>query len=144
MGESGDRLTRQPRCRCKLTGRSPVFSKARYTIRSFGTRRNEKTAIHCTVCGAKAEEILKKGLKVQEYRLRKNNFSDTGNFGFGIQENTSIWGSDMTQALVSTAWTSMWCWVRHVSASQTRSAGKAALGPNTETAKREFPSWRSG
>lgn len=46
-----------------------------------------KTAIHCTVCGAKAEEILKKGLKVQEYRLRKNNFSDTGNFGFGIQEH---------------------------------------------------------
>ena len=41
-----------------LTGQTPVFSKARYTVRSFGIRRNEKIAVHCTVRGAKAEEIL--------------------------------------------------------------------------------------
>lgn len=39
-------------------------SSARYTVRSFGIRRNEKIAVHCTVRGAKAEEILEKGLKV--------------------------------------------------------------------------------
>ena len=33
-------------------------------MRSFGIRRNEKIAVHCTVRGAKAEEILEKGLKV--------------------------------------------------------------------------------
>ena len=33
--------------------------------------------------GDKAEEILEKGLKVKEFELRKRNFSDTGNFGFG-------------------------------------------------------------
>lgn len=38
---------------------------ARYTVRSFGIRRNEKIAVHCTVRGAKAEEILEKGLKVK-------------------------------------------------------------------------------
>lgn len=38
---------------------------ARYTVRSFGIRRNEKIAVHCTVRGAKAEEILEKGLKVR-------------------------------------------------------------------------------
>ena len=37
---------------------------ARYTVRSFGIRRNEKIAVHCTVRGPKAEEILDKGLKV--------------------------------------------------------------------------------
>jgi len=47
-----------------LTGQQPVFSKARYTVRSFGIRRNEKIAVHCTVRGAKAEEILERGLKV--------------------------------------------------------------------------------
>ena len=41
-----------------LTGQTPVFSKARYTVRSFGIRRNEKIAVHCTVRGPKAEEIL--------------------------------------------------------------------------------------
>ena len=88
--ESGDRLTRAAKVLEQLTGQTPVFSKARYTVRSFGIRRNEKIAVHCTVRGAKAEEILEKGLKVREYELRKNNFSDTGNFGFGIQEHIDL------------------------------------------------------
>ena len=41
-----------------------LCASARYTVRSFGIRRNEKIAVHCTVRGAKAEEILEKGLKV--------------------------------------------------------------------------------
>lgn len=98
----------------QLTGQQPVFSKARYTVRSFSIRRNEKIAVHCTVRGAKAEEILERGLKVfflyvlnqyaykfiiitnikllqvREYELRRENFSDTGNFGFGIQEHIDL------------------------------------------------------
>ena len=29
-------------------------------------------------------------LQVREYELKKNNFSDTGNFGFGIQEHIDL------------------------------------------------------
>ncbi|XP_052764470.1 60S ribosomal protein L11 [Mya arenaria] len=90
VGESGDRLTRAAKVLEQLTGQQPVFSKARYTVRSFGIRRNEKIAVHCTVRGAKAEEILERGLKVREYELRKNNFSVSGNFGFGIQEHIDL------------------------------------------------------
>ncbi|XP_071142432.1 large ribosomal subunit protein uL5-like isoform X2 [Mytilus galloprovincialis] len=90
VGESGDRLTRAAKVLEQLTGQTPVLSKARYTVRSFGIRRNETIACHCTVRGAKAEEILEKGLKVREYELRKNNFSQTGNFGFGIQEHIDL------------------------------------------------------
>ncbi|XP_076456961.1 large ribosomal subunit protein uL5 isoform X1 [Babylonia areolata] len=90
VGESGDRLTRAAKVLEQLTGQQPVYSKARYTVRSFGIRRNEKIAVHCTVRGPKAEEILERGLKVREYELRKNNFSDTGNFGFGIQEHIDL------------------------------------------------------
>ncbi|CAO2638027.1 60S ribosomal protein L11 [Lemmus lemmus] len=82
VGESRDRLTR--------AAKTPVFSKAGYTVRSFGIRRNEKIAVHCTVRGAKAEEILEKGLTGREYELQKNNFSDTGNSGFGIQEHIDL------------------------------------------------------
>ena len=64
VGESGDRLTWAAEVLEQLTGQTPVFSKARYTVRSFGIRRNEKIAVHCTVRGAKAEEILEKGLQV--------------------------------------------------------------------------------
>merc|ERR1712137_132766 len=63
VGESGDRLTRAAKVLEQLTGQQPVFSKARYTVRSFGIRRNEKIAVHCTVRGAKAEEILDLGIK---------------------------------------------------------------------------------
>ena len=66
VGESGDRLTRAAKVLESLTGQTPVFSKARYTVRSFGIRRNEKIAVHCTVRGAKAEEILERGLKVRK------------------------------------------------------------------------------
>merc|ERR1712210_2520 len=90
VGESGDRLTRAAKVLESLTGQTPVFSKARYTVRSFGIRRNEKIAVHCTVRGPKAEEILERGLKVKEYELRRENFSENGNFGFGIQEHIDL------------------------------------------------------
>ncbi|KAG0239963.1 60S ribosomal protein L11 [Actinomortierella wolfii] len=90
VGESGDRLTRAAKVLEQLTGQTPVYSKARYTVRTFGIRRNEKIAVHCTVRGPKAEEILERGLKVKEYELKKANFSETGNFGFGIQEHIDL------------------------------------------------------
>merc|ERR1712132_18010 len=90
VGESGDRLVRAGKVLEALTGQTPVFSKARYTVRSFGIRRNEKIAVHVTVRGAKAEEILERGLKVREYELRRDNFSMNGNFGFGIQEHIDL------------------------------------------------------
>ena len=74
----------------QLTGQTPVTSKARYTVRTFGIRRNEKIAVHVTIRGPKAEEILERGLKVKEYELRRKNFSETGNFGFGIQEHIDL------------------------------------------------------
>merc|ERR1711944_293764 len=90
VGESGDRLTRASKVLEQLTGQTPVTSKARYTVRSFGIKRNEKIACHCTVRGPKAEEILEKGLKVKEYELKKGNFSNIGNFGFGLQEHIDL------------------------------------------------------
>lgn len=90
VGESGDRLTRAAKVLEQLTGQAPVYSKARYTVRSFSIRRNEKIAVHCTVRGPKALEILERGLKVKEYELKAGNFSATGNFGFGIQEHIDL------------------------------------------------------
>src|SRR5689334_11040724 len=39
VGESGDRLTRASKVLEQLTGQTPVTSKARYTVRTFGIRR---------------------------------------------------------------------------------------------------------
>jgi len=67
-----------------------VFSKARYTVRSFGIRRNEKIVCYVTVRGEKAMQLLESGLKVKEYELLRRNFSETGCFGFGIQEHIDL------------------------------------------------------
>eukprot|EP00455_Lapot_gusevi_P006843 TRINITY_DN12940_c0_g2_i3.p1 TRINITY_DN12940_c0_g2~~TRINITY_DN12940_c0_g2_i3.p1 ORF type:complete len:191 (-),score=73.07 TRINITY_DN12940_c0_g2_i3:195-734(-) len=91
VGESGDRLTRAAKVLKDLAeGQEPVFSKARYTVRTFGIRRNEKIACHVTVRGELAEKILDLGLKVKEYTLKGSNFSTTGNFGFGIDEHIDL------------------------------------------------------
>lgn len=73
-----------------LTGQKPVPSRARFTVRSFSIKRNEKIAVHVTVRGDKADEILERGLKVKDRELKKRNFSDTGCFGFGIQEHIDL------------------------------------------------------
>jgi large subunit ribosomal protein L11e len=63
---------------------------ARYTVRQFGIRRNEKIATHVTVRGEKAMDLLDRGLKVKDYELNWGNFSDTGCFGFGIKEHIDL------------------------------------------------------
>jgi hypothetical protein len=62
---------------------------------------------------------LEKGLKVKEFELRKRNFSDTGNFGFGTNlnyckesKNTLIWESNTTLTPVFSEWTSTWFWLK--------------------------------
>ena len=42
----------------QLTGQVPVYGKARFTVRSFGIRRNEKIACCVTVRGEKAMQLL--------------------------------------------------------------------------------------
>jgi len=90
VGTSGDKLTRASKVLEQLTGQTPVTSKARYTVRTFGIRRNEKIAVHATVRGPKAAQLLERGLKVKEYELRAKNFSTSGNFGFGIEEHIDL------------------------------------------------------
>merc|ERR1712037_1016170 len=43
-----------------------------------------------TVRGPKALEIIERGLKVKEYELKASNFSNTGCFGFGIDEHIDL------------------------------------------------------
>jgi large subunit ribosomal protein L11e len=79
-GESGDKLTKAAKVLEDLTDQKPVESRARYTVRTFSIKRNEKIAVHVTVRGDKAEELIKRGLKVKEFELRKRNFSDDGKY----------------------------------------------------------------
>merc|ERR1711988_552708 len=104
VGESGDRLTKAVRVLQQLSDQTPVENKARYTVRTFGIRRNEKIATHVTIRGAKAMDLIERGLKITDYEISQRHFSQTGNFGFGVNEhidlglkydpNTGIYGMD--------------------------------------------------
>merc|ERR1711907_608153 len=89
-GEGGDKLTKAAKVLEDLSQQKPVESKARFTIRSFSIKRNEKIAVHVTVRGEQAETLLHTALKVKEHELKKENFSDEGNFGFGIDEHIDL------------------------------------------------------
>lgn len=67
-----------------------IFSKEKYITKSFGIKRNERITIHYTAHESKAEKILEKVLKIQEYELQKNNSLDSGNIGCGIQEHIDL------------------------------------------------------
>lgn len=104
VGASGDKMTKAIKVLKDLTQQEPITTKAKFTIRSFGIKRNEEIGTHVTIRGATALELLKLGLKVKDNELRSKNFSNSGNFGFGIQEhidlglkydpNTGIYGMD--------------------------------------------------
>merc|ERR1739847_261832 len=104
VGESGDRLTKAVRVLQQLSDQTPVENFARYTVRTFGIRRNEKIATHVTIRGEKAMDLIERGLKITDYEISQRHFSETGNFGFGVNEhidlglkydpNTGIYGMD--------------------------------------------------
>ena len=89
-GSGSETLIKAAKVLEQLTGQSPVFSKAKITIRSFGIRRNEKIATNVIVRGEKALEVLNAGLRVKEFELPNTCFSETGTFGFGIQEHIDL------------------------------------------------------
>ena len=78
VGKSGDELTKASKVLQDLTDQKPVLSRAKYTIRSFSIKRNEAIAVHTTIRGAKAMELLKRGLKVKDFELRSRCFTDHG------------------------------------------------------------------
>merc|ERR1712193_31694 len=90
VGESGDRLTKAVRVLQQLSNQTPVENFARYTVRTFGIRRNEKIATHVTVRGAKALDLIERGLKITDYEISAKHFSETGNFGFGVNEHIDL------------------------------------------------------
>lgn len=90
VGESGDKLTKAAKVLEDLTGQTPVQNKAKITIRSFSVRRGDKIACHVTVRGDKARDLLERGIKVKEYELKGEAFTDNGNFGFGIEEHIDL------------------------------------------------------
>ena len=90
VGEPGDKLTKATKVLKDLSGQEPVLNQAKITIRSFSIRRGDKIAANVSIRGDKAKDILERGLKVKDFQLNKNAFSENGSFGFGIHEHIDL------------------------------------------------------
>jgi large subunit ribosomal protein L11e len=62
----------------QLTGQQPVFGKARFTVRTFAIRRNEKISCSVTIRGEKAMQLLV-GCRLEIYQVKSSSSnSDAG------------------------------------------------------------------
>ena len=140
VGKSGDELTKASKVLQDLTNQKPVLSRAKYTIRSFSIKRNETIAVHTTIRGEKAMELLKRGLKVKDLELRSSCFTDHGNFGFGLDEHidmgikfdpaTGTYGLDFYVVLS-----------RPGSRVATRKKGRSQIGKTQKVTKEDAMKW---
>lgn len=99
--------------------------------------------MHVTVRGPKAEEILERGLKVKEYELRKKNFSETGNFGFGISEHIDL-GIKYDPAIGIYGMDFYCCMSRPGARVAKRRRAQAKVGRNHQVSKDDTIKWFKG
>lgn len=74
-----------------------LYYIARYTVRSFGIRRNEKIACYVTVRGDKAMQLLESGLKVRVRVIEEE-----------LQWNRILW---LWNSRAHRSWNQVWHWI---------------------------------
>mmetsp|Transcript_30215 Transcript_30215/g.68351 ORF Transcript_30215/g.68351 Transcript_30215/m.68351 type:complete len:174 (-) Transcript_30215:238-759(-) len=140
IGESGDKLKKAARVLEQLTGQTPVFSKAKLTVRNWGIRRNEEIACKVTIRGIKAEELLERALKVKDFSISEKSFSTSGNFGFGIEEHIDL--GIKYDPLVGIFGMDFYCVLcRYGNRIKYRKRSKSIIGKNQRIKKSESINW---
>ena len=86
----GEALSKASTVLEKLTGQTPIQSRARQTVRDFGIRRREPIAVRVTLRDSRAEEFLLRAFKAKENVLLVKNWDQDGNFAFGIKEHIDL------------------------------------------------------
>jgi large subunit ribosomal protein L5 len=109
VGQGGEPLALAEDILSEVTGQTPVRTQAKQTTPEFGIREGEPIGAKVTLRGEDAEAFLEKALPL--VNLSVDQFDDTGNFSFGVEEHTDfpsqeydpsigIFGLDVTVNLV--------------------------------------------
>jgi large subunit ribosomal protein L5 len=92
VGEGGDKLLKAEKVLGEISGRKPIRTTAKKTIRDFGIRKGEPVGCKVTLRGEVSQEMLRRLLGAVEKRLSQASFDGQGNFSFGIKEHIDIPG----------------------------------------------------
>ncbi|MCI4434144.1 MAG: 50S ribosomal protein L5 [Thermoplasmata archaeon] len=92
VGEGGEKLEKAMKVIEILTGRKPVKTIAKKTIRDFNIRKRQPIGTKVTLRKGDAENFLKRALWVKNFKLPQYSFDETGSLSFGIRDYTSFEG----------------------------------------------------
>lgn len=90
VGESGEKLTKAEKILERITGRKPIRTLAKKTIRDFGIKRREPIGCKVTLRRSTAEKMLNLLFEAVERRISEKAFDGEGNFSFGVREYIDI------------------------------------------------------
>ncbi len=93
-GGPGDKLEKALKLLKKIADATPIKTKTKKRIPTWGIRPNLEIGAKVTLRGRKAEEILKRLLTAKKNKLLKKKFDKFGNISFGVEEYISIPGVD--------------------------------------------------
>lgn len=92
VGAAGEKLMKAQKVLQLVTGKKPVQTLSRSTIRDWGIRDGMPIGVKVTLRGKPAEEMIKRALIIRNNSLPVYCFDPQGNFSFGIPDYTEFEG----------------------------------------------------
>lgn len=92
VGQGGDRLEKAEKVLANLTGKKPVRTMARKSIRDWNVREGTAIGVKVTLRGDDAVSFTKRALWTRNNRIANWSFDPEGNLLFGVPDHTSFEG----------------------------------------------------
>lgn len=90
VGESGEELKKAMTILGGVSNAKPIQTTCKVKQPTWGIRPGLPIGTKVTLRSAAAEKFLKGALSAKDNKLRKKNFDNRGNFGFGIKEHIDL------------------------------------------------------
>ncbi|MDE1853047.1 MAG: 50S ribosomal protein L5 [Thaumarchaeota archaeon] len=92
LGKSGEAIERGKKVLEQVSGQSPAQTRAKRSVRDFGTHKGEPIGVVVTVRGDETTALIEKLLTAREKKLQESCFDPRGSVSFGIREHIEIPG----------------------------------------------------
>jgi len=92
LGKSGEAIERGKKVLQQVTGQTPTQTRAKRSVRDFGTHKGEPIGVVVTVRGTETSALIEKLLTAREKKLQESCFDPRGSVSFGIKEHIEVPG----------------------------------------------------
>jgi large subunit ribosomal protein L5 len=92
LGKSGEAIERGKKVLQQVTGQAPTQTRAKASVRDFGTHKGEPIGVVVTVRGEETKALIAKLLAAREKKIAMSSFDPRGSVSFGIKEHIEVPG----------------------------------------------------